>query len=104
MGFLKYKRQLALMQVFGLFMGVIFPIYARFFVTFNSRPAFYIFWAGCLLAGSIVGWVCYFIFYTPQSELEKRNEELFNKVMEFEAMKIERDVLVEELGEKEGTE
>lgn len=104
MGFFKYKKQMAMMQAFGLSMGVIFPLFAGIFVDYKPGipNAFYYFWAGCLLAGSIVGWVCYYIFYKPQSALEERNEELYNKVLEFEAMKMERDVLAEEMEEKGG--
>ncbi|MCP4160057.1 MAG: methyl-accepting chemotaxis protein [Deltaproteobacteria bacterium] len=36
-------------------MGIIFPVYASFFVTFNSRLSFLIFVAGCVLAGGLVG-------------------------------------------------
>jgi hypothetical protein len=102
MGFFKYKKQMAMMQAFGLSMGVIFPLFARIFVNYKPEitHAFFYFWAGCLTAGSIVGWVCYYIFYNPQSALEEKNEELYNKVLEFEAMKMERDVLAEEM---EGT-
>jgi methyl-accepting chemotaxis protein len=98
----KYTKQIALTQGFGLSMGVIFPLFAGLFVEYKPEipNAFYYFWAGCLAAGSIVGWVCFYIGYKPQKELEAKNEELFNKVLEFEAMKMERDVLVEHIEEK----
>ena len=104
MGFFRYKKQLLMMQAFGLVMGVIFPLFASIFVDYKPEipNAFLYFWAGCLVAGSIVGWVCYYIFYSPQSELEERNEELFDKAMQTEAMKMERDVLADELKKKGG--
>ncbi len=40
---------------FGILMGIVFPVYANFFVTFNSRLSFLIFVAGCVLAGGVVG-------------------------------------------------
>ena len=46
---------------FGILMGIIFPIYAGFFVSFNSPLKRLIFIAGCILAGVMVGLGAYFI-------------------------------------------
>lgn len=40
---------------FGLAMGLVFPVYASFFVSFHSELAFWIFSSGCVLAGLFVG-------------------------------------------------
>ncbi|HBD94314.1 MAG: hypothetical protein A2015_00140 [Spirochaetes bacterium GWF1_31_7] len=49
------KRTYNLSIAFGLAMGIVFPIYANFFVNFKSPVHKYIFIAGCLIAGFIVG-------------------------------------------------
>ena len=35
MGFFKYKKQIVMMQAFGLAMGVIFPLFAGIFVDYK---------------------------------------------------------------------
>lgn len=47
--------------LFGLVMGLIFPLYAHFFVDFKSQNHFYFFLSGCILAGIIVGVVAFMI-------------------------------------------
>jgi PAS domain S-box-containing protein len=108
MSFFRYKKQFFMMQAFGLFMGVIFPLFARIFVEYKPEiaNAFYYFWAGCLIAGSAVGWVCYYIFYRPQSALEVRTREvlagkerieLLMENMEEGIMVIDRDYKITEI-------
>jgi methyl-accepting chemotaxis protein len=46
---------------FGLLMGIIFPVYAGFFVSFNTPLAMLIFIVGCLIAGVMVGLGAYLI-------------------------------------------
>jgi methyl-accepting chemotaxis protein len=46
---------------FGLLMGVVFPFYAGFFVTFVSRAARLVFDGGCVAAGLVVGACSYLI-------------------------------------------
>ncbi|HOV14236.1 MAG TPA: PAS domain-containing protein, partial [Spirochaetota bacterium] len=46
---------------FGLFMGMIFPFFAYFFVTFKSNTHLIIFTIGCLLAGFLVGTFSYLV-------------------------------------------
>ncbi len=46
---------------FGIVMGVLFPIYASFFVTYETRLEKLLFQTGCVLAGVLVGGVSYFI-------------------------------------------
>jgi len=45
---------------FGVIMGILFPVYAGFFVEYKSPRSQVIFTAGCLLAGILVG-VCAFL-------------------------------------------
>ncbi|TLX75589.1 hypothetical protein E9993_08495 [Labilibacter sediminis] len=46
------------MMLFGIMMGIVFPVYANFFVEW--KPGFFIYFvAGCILAGVIVGVVSY---------------------------------------------
>lgn len=47
--------------VFGLFMGLLFPVYASFFVTFKSLASRDVFAAGCVGAGILVGVVSFMI-------------------------------------------
>ncbi len=62
---------------FGILMGLVFPIYANFFVEFKSKLAFSIFISGCILAGIIVGAVAFFISKITILRLVKRvNSEL----------------------------
>ena len=49
------KKNLTLSLIFGLIMGLIFPVFASFFVTFNSFTDMVIFSLLCVLAGIIVG-------------------------------------------------
>ena len=46
---------------FGLTMGCVFPVYASIFVTYNSPNAKFLFIAGCIVAGLIVGSLSYLI-------------------------------------------
>lgn len=55
-----FRRMLILMLVFGILMGLVFPVYASFFVTWIDRLKIW-FVIGCLLAGVIVGISNYFI-------------------------------------------
>jgi len=48
------------MHAFGIAMGLIFPVYADFFVKFKPGMFLY-FFIGCLLAGYFVGAFGYFI-------------------------------------------
>lgn len=56
---LRKNRFLSLL--FGGFLGVVFPVYASFFVTFKSTPMFVLFSAGCVAAGFSVGIVSWLI-------------------------------------------
>jgi len=47
--------------IFGLLMGILFPLYASFFVEYKSPVAKIVFIAGCLIAGILVGFGAYFI-------------------------------------------
>ena len=55
-----FKQMFLVMIGFGLFMGVIFPIYANFFVQWIPELKVY-FILGCLIAGLIVGVSNYYI-------------------------------------------
>ena len=54
-------RYLLCCMGFGLVMGFIFPLYAGFFVTFDSRAANLVFDGGCVVAGLLVGACSYLI-------------------------------------------
>ena len=57
---ISFRRMLFLMLGFGIIMGVIFPIYANFFVSWIEHLRIW-FIVGCLLAGLMVGISNYFI-------------------------------------------
>lgn len=49
------KKNLLLSLIFGLFMGLVFPVFASFFVSYNSLLSKSIFIILCIFAGVIVG-------------------------------------------------
>jgi len=55
------RRNLILSLIFGMGMGVIFPVYASFFVDFKSPVMKIFFVAGCIVAGLVVGIVSFLI-------------------------------------------
>ena len=55
------RRNLILSLIFGMGMGIIFPVYASFFVNFKSSVMELFFIAGCIVAGLVVGIVSYLI-------------------------------------------
>jgi len=57
------KKYFILSIAFGAMMGIIFPIYAYFFVTPKSQVFGIIFIAGCIVAGLLVGLFSYLIGY-----------------------------------------
>ena len=46
---------------FGVLLGVVFPLFASLFVTFETRALMLLFIASCVLAGIVVGLVSFFI-------------------------------------------
>lgn len=55
------RRNLILSMGFGIAMGVVFPLYANFFVVFKSSILFWFFLFGCILAGICVGSIAFLI-------------------------------------------
>lgn len=55
------RRNLILSLIFGMGMGIIFPVYASFFVSFKSSVMELFFIAGCIVAGLVVGIVSFLI-------------------------------------------
>lgn len=55
------RRNLILSLVFGLGMGIVFPLYASIFVEFKSPTMEIFFIVGCLVAGLVVGFVTFYI-------------------------------------------
>jgi len=53
------RRNLILSLIFGMGMGIIFPVYASFFVNFKSPLMELFFIAGCIVAGLAVGIVSF---------------------------------------------
>ncbi len=65
------KKLFYAMHLFGLMMGIIFPIFASFFVTFNDGMLLY-FVIGALLAGYFVGAFSYWLFRKLVLEIIKK--------------------------------
>ncbi len=55
------KNNFILSLVFGVIMGLIFPLYASIFASFSSLWKLIVFTAGCIVAGVIVGFTSFFI-------------------------------------------
>lgn len=55
------KKDLLLSILFGIAMGIVFPLYSILFVNFKSTVHSYIFTIGCMAAGFIVGIFSFFI-------------------------------------------
>ncbi len=53
----------------GLVMGLIFPFFAGFFVTYKSGLHFGVFFAGCMTAGLIVGLTSFFVMKTTMVKI-----------------------------------
>ena len=67
------------MMAFGIAMGLVFPVYAQFFVTFNPGM-FPWFVAGCIVAGIVVGAVSYWLVSIILLKKLKRLASLYNQV------------------------
>jgi methyl-accepting chemotaxis protein len=66
------KKNFLLTMAFGLFMGMVFPLYASLFFDFGSRFKLIIFTAGCIIAGLLVGLISFYITKVTIIKIVKR--------------------------------
>ena len=55
------RRNFRISMAFGILMGCVFPVYARFFVVFKSTAMMAVFTVGCIFAGIAVGCISFLI-------------------------------------------
>ena len=73
------RRILYLFLSFGTLMGIVFPIYANYFVTIHEETKLY-FYIGCVIAGILVGIFNFIIYRYIIGKIIQKLSETFTKI------------------------